>query len=50
DIRDPDIAKMKGRPSGTKYENTGAKHATKKIYAYGICKNSEHNSRSCPSK
>ncbi|CAG8832325.1 2756_t:CDS:2, partial [Gigaspora margarita] len=50
DIRDPDIAKTKGRPSGTKRENTGAKHVTKKIYTCGICKSAGHNSRSCPSK
>ncbi|KAF0531625.1 hypothetical protein F8M41_011823 [Gigaspora margarita] len=50
DIRDPDIAKTKGRPSGTKRENTGAEHVTKKIYTCGICKSAGHNSRSCPSK
>ncbi|CAG8848734.1 5073_t:CDS:1, partial [Gigaspora margarita] len=45
DIRDSDIAKMKGRPSSTKHENTDAEHVTKKIYMCGICKSAEHNSR-----
>ncbi|CAG8525140.1 5736_t:CDS:2 [Cetraspora pellucida] len=30
DIRDPVIAKTKGRPSGTKYKKTGSEHVTKK--------------------
>ncbi|CAG8812887.1 6042_t:CDS:2, partial [Cetraspora pellucida] len=50
DIRDPIIAKTKGRPSNTKRKKIGAEHATKKLYVCSICSNNGHNSRSCPSK
>ncbi|CAG8737196.1 599_t:CDS:2, partial [Cetraspora pellucida] len=50
DIRDPVIAKTKGRPSGTKCKKTGSEHVTKKKYVCSICNSTGHNSRSCLDK
>ncbi|CAG8627605.1 16998_t:CDS:2, partial [Cetraspora pellucida] len=50
DIQDPANIKTKGRPGSTKYNKTGAEHASKRAYICGICNSTGHNSRSCPSK
>ncbi|CAG8786432.1 18875_t:CDS:1, partial [Racocetra persica] len=49
-IKDPLIAKTKGRPNNTSHNKLNIELATKKTYICSICSSTKHNSRSCPSK